>query len=313
MNNNTIEYYNNCREEFKNVCNLIDKKMNDIRTYDFELDRFTELYRYDKKFKSEIEMYNNLKKKTLQEIEELQKKKKEFSEILKNIDLFGNLKGDYEIKKGLPGMLRDINMKLTYYLDNDEKRRQLFTVSSQYFKWKDHFIFINLHSEPKIKRINNTIRVRQHLFKGNSNANASFYDDYIDLSPEMFPDSGIYQLQVTLVSTFGLVVAFNSGDKKQIWIYDYHINNFFNNNNIFNEHAHWREGDKLLFLIDTHTKEITYIINGQLVECFKFFFQKSEPLIAEIKLGYDKLMYIQYFGKILDDNVHFLNKRKPTE
>jgi hypothetical protein len=220
---------------------------------------------------------------------------------LEGIDLFGNLKGNYEVKKGLPGMKRDINEKLTYYLD-DNKTRQFFGISSDYFVWKNHFIFTHFHWEPQIKYNKDVIRIKHHLFKGNGD----ILNNYINLKPEMFPNSAIYQLQVTLVSTYGMVIAFNLVNKTQIWVTDCHITNFLNDDTIFNVKAHWNKGDKLLFLIDTFSKEITYVINGKQVNCFNFL-QNEEPLIVQIRLAKEKLIYLQYFGNILDNNIKFLS------
>jgi hypothetical protein len=48
-----------------------------------------------------------------------------------------------EVENGLVGMKRDINMKLTKWLNN-EQLVQLFGVSSEYFLWKKHFLFENI-------------------------------------------------------------------------------------------------------------------------------------------------------------------------
>jgi hypothetical protein len=70
----------------------------------------------------------------------------------------------YEIKNGLLGMLRDINLKLTKFLD-DNKIRVLFGVSQKYFEWKNHFLFKLLHIEKLKYTMNNILRVGQSTFK----------------------------------------------------------------------------------------------------------------------------------------------------
>jgi hypothetical protein len=61
MKNNNIERYNQCREEFVNICELIDVKMNNVRYYNFELNRVIKLYNHDEKFKSDLYFYNKRK------------------------------------------------------------------------------------------------------------------------------------------------------------------------------------------------------------------------------------------------------------
>jgi hypothetical protein len=100
-------------------------------------------------------------------------------------------KWECNVKNGLLGMLRDINLKVGgTYLD-DEEVRQLFGVSSEYFMWKDHFLF-------KKRRIAQMVAQRvDHIY------NAVKVCDGCGFDPVYLMKNGLFYISIDLIFRWG--------------------------------------------------------------------------------------------------------------
>jgi hypothetical protein len=148
-------------------------------------------------------------------------------------------------------MKRDINLKLTSFLD-EVKIRQLFGVSKDYFNWKNHFLFQTFNSFPKYFIFGSKNAV---TFKP-PNQLIGNYGVYIKLYPEMPPNTGKYELFVTIVIPVPeFTIFFRSSDYLHFiaaFPYTYRSGNL-------------RVGDSLKFKVDTDIKTIQYFLNGNLI------------------------------------------------
>jgi hypothetical protein len=123
----------------------------------------------------------------------------------------------YEIKNGLLGMLRDVNIKLTKWL-NENKKRQLYGISSEYFLWKNHFLYRNLNRFPVY--LVKVVNIKDNV----PDINVDYRNEKI---------IGI-KLDMRLGMTECIINAFNNNDILKIQInktYDI-IKCFINNNQI---------------------------------------------------------------------------------
>jgi hypothetical protein len=168
----------------------------------------------------------------------------------------------YEIIGGLPEMKRDINIKLSRFLE-PEKTRELFGVDSEYYKWKDHFLF---------KKINYTKNIPIFVYGYDIkefSSNIYFYlpkwnnYDYeyqgLGVEREMEGESGIYSISFIPLNCVEKIYFYISENRLENKKYAYDVICFYDDNL-------YKDNDNIKIEFNTYNKIRTLYLNGKVIE-----------------------------------------------
>jgi hypothetical protein len=172
----------------------------------------------------------------------------------------------FEIPNGIQGANRDINLKLSLFLDEPEIR-QLFSISQQYFMWKDSTIFKVLHALPNML-----------LLTGDSTVNTRFNSEYLIRNANIF---SIKRLKYCFVLLNTPMINLRKyllklkvlSPKMEIMVTDkfkqYAVcNAYFEKIGIFfteDKPIEWKLNDKLVFVVDTSRRILMCGVNSKRV------------------------------------------------
>jgi hypothetical protein len=214
----------------------------------------------------------------------------------------------YDIPNGLLGMKRDINIKLSSYLV-DYKKRVFFGVSSEYFLWKDHFLYKKLNKFPFIKI--NYGKVNKYL--PNLLISDSIYS-ILEFKERLPLNSGKYILKLlpTVLNHINIVISegvIRFGDLIYSSKRSFQMNLRCSNNNFFDDSlieiqfdnnekletfiGAFKRDDLIRIEVDTNNKTIQCFINKNEIKCCKYYLVK--PLVLEIKLKKNDMIKIEFF------------------
>lgn len=196
---------------------------------------------------------------------------------------------DYEIKN-LPDMKRDVNSKLSVFL-NDEQKKQYYQISKPYYDMTQYWIYQKLNQFPKLDyNGDNTIR-RLNTYEFVTGRPFS----RITINHLMFLNTGKYVLKL-LIKTLGVEININNGNDPQNHFlvaqitngdfsdYVHHLNYTINN---------WRINDVVEVVIDTDKKTIIYNINNQRKRSMNYPF--TADLIIDLSFSRDDILHITSF------------------
>jgi hypothetical protein len=202
----------------------------------------------------------------------------------------------YEIPNGLLGMKRDINIKLSSYLVN-YKKRQFFGISSEYFLWKDHFLFKNWNKFPFIEvRYGKIDKYLPNLLIGDSLHNIMI------IKQRLFLNSGKYILKIipTVLKRIHITIVDKYSIKRffQMNLRNHLINTtiieiIFNNDGEIESHVGILKRDELVKIeVDTNNQLLQCFINNKIIKCE---YDLIRPLEFEITLEKNDMLKIESF------------------
>jgi hypothetical protein len=252
INEQKIEKYNNNRVELVEINKKITKVEKNLKNAKEYLD---DLIKKDEDF-DEINEVEKLIKIENDALNTYLNEKKSLEDTMNETEIYKN----YNIKNPLVNYKnRDMILNLTKKMD-DDKIKQLFRVSKNYFVWKNHFLFIKNHWEPgHVTLLGRIHRISQHTFRANK-----IFDGII-LNDAMPVNSGIYLLKIKILySNTKMEIKFHCDKYLKIshkddvtisnnWVKDY-------NNSLKFYNRKWKVNDYLNFVIDTNNRIISYLI-----------------------------------------------------
>lgn len=293
------DQYNNIRESLININNEINEIEKKIKKCKNNIKFISN----DDEFKEFVKNYNDMIKEDELLLNEKLKVKENLEKLLDETGLYDE---NYRINN-IIDMKRDVNAKLSYYL-SDDKKRQLFGVSPDYFYFKDSAYFKTLNKEPKLELTKYCKRIESHTFEVKMPFNIFSIFQGIVLRDLMPANSGIYLLVLKIIKpNTEMEIIFNG---------DTYVNNkkHKNDEEVFvNEEImqdcidvidlprEWRVNDYLYFEIDTNEKKITYIVkyDNKIIDTkvVELFYIITEPLHVFINISNNNKIYLHGFGK----------------
>jgi hypothetical protein len=296
--------YKKIRELLINTNDKIKKIRENIEKYEGTIDFLLSIN--DNSYNGFIEDYNKMKKEDELLLNQHLEVKEDIEKKLDETGLYNNK--DYrKDNNNIIDMKRDVNAKLSYYL-SDDKKRQLFGVSPDYFYFKDSAYFKTLNKEPKLELTKYCKRIESHTFEVKMPFNIFSIFQGIVLRDLMPANSGIYLLVLKIIKpNTEMEIIFNG---------DTYVNNkkHKNDEEVFvNEEImqdcidvidlprEWRVNDYLYFEIDTNEKKITYIVkyDNKIIDTkvVELFYIITEPLHVFINISNNNKIYLHGFGK----------------
>jgi hypothetical protein len=171
---------------------------------------------------------------------------------------------EFEIPNGIQGGNRDLNFKLSLFLDEPEIR-QLFSISQQYFVWKNSVIFKALHALPNML-----------LLTGDSTVNTRFNSEYLIRDANIFSIKRLkycfvllnspvvnlrkYLLKLKVLSPEMEIMVTDKFKERDV------SNAYFGKTGIFftnDKPVEWKLNDILVFVVDTRRKIIICGVNNK--------------------------------------------------
>jgi hypothetical protein len=213
----------------------------------------------------------------------------------------------YEIKNGLLGMKRDINIKLSSFLD-ENKKRQLHGVSLDYFIWKNHFLYKILNRFPRVQSKKGKIKLIPPNTITFDSANSCF-----EIIQRLPLNTGKYILKIKpivfkfifMIISEGLVLR-ESGIFSFIKNFYMSIDKFMDGISIINIASKnnddkksknylgiLKKDDNIKIEIDTNNKVIKCIINN--INLHEFKYKLLRPLVIEFNLSRFDMINIESF------------------
>jgi hypothetical protein len=198
----------------------------------------------------------------------------------------------YDIENGLLGMKRDLSLKLSSYLDENEKR-ELFGQGHEYFDWKNHFLYKNLNKFPVMEITNGEIeKISPNLLIGHSLYNS------LQIKERLYPNSGKYVLKIIPISikTHGIIIMLTEGRISND--FGFLSKAFQINLDVFeNFKGFFKVGDLVKIEVDTNKKVVKCYINNKKIREKRY--SLTNPLYFDINIGRDDSMKIESFQHFL--------------
>jgi hypothetical protein len=294
------DQYNNIRESLININNEINEIEKKIKKCKNNIKFISN----DDDFKEFVKNYNDMIKEDELLLNEKLKVKENLKKLLDETGLYDE---NYRINN-IIDMKRDVNVKLSYYLSDDQKR-QLFNVSQNYWSFKDNLIFKMLNHEPKLFLTEYCKRITPHTFAVDVKFNndvSSFQGLF--LCDPMPVNSGSYILILKIIQpNTEMRIKFNGDDdrkfryhtqKEEVKIDERETSDYFYVSPLLRK---WNINDYLHFIINTNEKKITYFVKYNNIkvdsDIVDLYYKIKKPLHVFININNYNKIYLCGFNK----------------